>query len=112
MNMPDIGKFTKTVVFQNNTQVAQGAGYADSYSNLLTTKGYLKTNSGGRGLNAFEVTSDVTFELWVRYQSTLETNLSVKMRVVIDSVNYTVSSWEKIEEKRKYYKLIITEKRG
>jgi len=43
-----VGKMRNTVTFRKNTPAAAGAGFADSYTDLLTTRGHLKRASQGR----------------------------------------------------------------
>lgn len=102
-----IGEFNKVVAFKSNSASALGAGLADSFSTYCTTRGRLRRLSGSRGLSFGEMVGNDSFELTVRRESLLDTNLSLSNKVLIDSVTYTIDSIEKIEEKRFYYKLVI-----
>lgn len=106
-----VGGLNKVVVFRQNTPSQQGAGYVDSYSDLLTTRGALRSLSSSRGFSFGEVLQTNTHELIVRYQTALASGLRGDMKVVIDGRTFTVSTWEKIGEKKFYYKLIINEQK-
>jgi len=102
-----IGKLNKKVLFRFNIPEAKGAGFSDTYFDLLTTKGYLKRNHGSRGLALGEVDVKSNYTLWVRYQSYLESHLRNDLHVVIDGKTYTVGDWELVDEKNFYYKIIL-----
>lgn len=107
----EVGNLNKVVVFKSNTPTAKGAGSADGYATLLTTRGHLKKNSGGRGFAFAELSENNSYTLTVRFETALETALSPSVKVEIESRTYTVASWEKMGEKRFYYKIQLNEKR-
>jgi len=108
--MPEIGKFNKTITIELNTPIDQGAGAIDNWAELVSTKGSFKKSRGVRLLDSGAIFEDNIYELYLRQQSNIETNLSIlKLRVVIDTRIYTISSIEKIDEKNFYYKFIIAE---
>lgn len=104
-----IGEFTKTVVFKQNTPTTLGAGKKDAYTTLLTTKGRLKKQSGSRSLGFGDIQITNSYELLVRYQSSLATNLRADVKIEIDSKTFTIQTFEKIGEKNFYYRFIIVE---
>lgn len=103
-----VGELNRVVVFKKNTPVAQGAGNADSYATLLTTRGRLRKQSGSRSFGFGELAYDNSFELIVRYDSTLAANLSVSLKVEIDSKTYTITSHDLIDDRQQYYKMNLT----
>lgn len=102
-----VGEFDKVVAFQKNTATTLGAGKADSYATYCTTRGRLRKQNGSRGLSFGEMLQSSSFELLVRYESLLASNLRNDNKVLIDSKLYSISSYELIEEKKRYYKLTI-----
>lgn len=107
----DVGLLKKDVTFKVNTQVATGTGgFTDSYSDLLTTKGYLQKKNRGTRLETGEIVVTNAWELTVRYQSSIESNLSQSMIVEIDSRLFSVSGWEKLNERNFYYVINLYEK--
>lgn len=107
-----VGNLHKVVLFRKNTPSALGAGSVDSYSDLLTTRGSLKKLNGSRGLSFGEVFESNSYELIVRVQTLLEQNLRMDMKVVIDGRTFTLSSYDMMDEKRFYYKMILNEQRN
>ena len=107
-----VGNLHKVVLFRKNTPGTLGAGGSDSYSDLLTTRGSLKKINGSRGLSFGEVLESNSYELIVRVQTLLEQNLRTDLRVVIEGRTFTISSWDKMDEKRFYYKIILNEQRN
>ncbi len=104
----DVIRLDKVVVFKVNTPAAASTGGGvDSYSTLLTTRGNLSRRSGSKGFNAGEHAFDNSYQLVVRYQDAIYNAIRTDLKVVIDSVTYTIHSWEKIEEKRFYLKFTI-----
>lgn len=79
-------------------------GLNDVYLTLLTTRGRLRKKSGNRGLDLGLVEIKETYELICRFQSTLESNLRVDTKILIDSKTYTIASWEKVDEIKHFYK--------
>lgn len=106
----DIGKLKETVLFEFNYPPALGAGYTDSYFELLTTRGYLKKRSGQRSFETGEVINKQSFELWIRYAAYLESHLRMDLRITIKGKVYAIDTWEKIEEKNFYFKFIINQR--
>jgi hypothetical protein len=107
-----IGGLHKIVVFNKNTPAQMGAGTVDSYSTLLTTRGSLKKQSGIRGLGFGELLESNSYVMYVRYQQALEDNLRMDMKIEVEGRVFTISSYDKVEEKRFYYKLILNEQRN
>lgn len=106
----DVGALNRVVEFQANNPVTLGAGKKDVYTTLLTTRGSLKMLSAGRALSYGNIEIGKGFECVVRFQTLLESNIRPDLRVVIDDRTFTVHSWEKVGEKRFYYKFILNER--
>ena len=106
----EVGRLNKVVTFKSNTPTDKGAGAADSYATLLTTRGYLKKSSGSRGFSFGELSESSSWILITRYQQDIEDNLRMDMKLEIDGRTFTVTGWEKMEEKRFYYEIQLSEK--
>ena len=97
-----------TVVFKSNTRSATATGGGiDSYSTLVTTDGRLTQLRKDRGMGFSEVSFSGAYELIVRYQDTIFNAIRTDLKIEVDSVRYTIQSWEKMDEKRFYLKFII-----
>lgn len=102
-----IGKFDKVVAIQKNTPADQGAGALDSYSTYCTTRGYLKKTSGSRSVSFGEITGGNSYTLWVRFQTTIESNIRMDNKIIIDGRTFTIDSFELVDEEKKYYKFTL-----
>lgn len=107
----DIGLLKEIVTFKFNYPATLGAGFSDNYFDLLTTRGYLKKRTGQRSFESGEVLNKGTYELWIRYAAYLESYLRSDIKIVINSREYTIETYEKIDEQNFYFKFIINEKR-
>ena len=106
-----IGQLNKVVLFQMNIPAALGAGGKDVYVDLLTTKGYLKKKSGFKNAQFGEISSDNSYDLWIRYQPYLQSHLRIDLRIIINSRVFALESWEQVNEKNFYYRLAVNEKK-
>ena len=107
-----VGQLKEIVRFEVNYAIVLGAGYEDRYLELLTCRGYLKKLKGQRSNETGEIVNKESFELWIRYQAYIEANLNVGVKIVINGRDYTIETWERVDQKNFYYKFIINEKRG
>lgn len=105
----DIGSLNKVIVFKKNTPSTLGAGKKDSYSTLLTTRGSMKMLNGSRSLTFGDLTTRKSWEMITRYQSAIASNLSPALKVEYDGRTFTIDSWEKMGEKKFYYRFILNE---
>lgn len=105
-----VGEFTKVVTFKVNSPTTQGAGKKDAYTTLLTTRGRLRKQNGSRSLSYGDIVLTDNYELLVRYETTIASNIRPDLKIEIDSVTYTIQSVEKIGDKIFYYRFIISGK--
>lgn len=101
------------VVFKTNTPVVTATstreavttgGQNDVYTTLLTTRGRLRKKSGARGLDLGLIEDRQYYELICRFQSSLNSGLRVNGKVFVDSVEYTIQTWEVIDQINHLYK--------
>jgi len=104
-----VGQLNKVVVFKTNTPSTLGAGAADSYSTLLTTRGSLKKLSGSRSLSFGELVESNSYEMITRYQSSIASNVRMDTKIEIEGRTFTINSFEKTGEKRFYYRFVLSE---
>lgn len=97
-----VGKMRESVVFLQNTPVAKGAGYIDSYTNLLTTRGQLIDNSGSRSLSFGAVADSGSWRLICRFQTALANSLRSDTKVVINTITYTINGRPKLVDQKKH----------
>jgi hypothetical protein len=96
------------VIFKTKTPSSTSTGGGiDSYSTLLTTRGRFRKQGSNRSLSFGEMTFAGTYELIVRYQDAIFNALRTDLRVTIDSIDYTIQSWEKLNEERFYIKFLV-----
>lgn len=109
----NIGQLRSVVTFEKNTPGVKGAGFSDDYTELLNTRGRLRKRSGNRGLSFGQIMLDSGFELIVRAEDALNTALSVNpaatLRIVVDGKIYTITSYEKVEQKGFFYIFLLNE---
>lgn len=102
-----------SVVFKTNTPVITATadreavttgGQNDVYTTLLTTRGRLRKKSGARGLDFGLIENKESYELLCRFQVSLNAGLKVNGKVFVDLVEYTIQSWEVIDQIKHLYK--------
>lgn len=97
-----IGKMRESVTFRVNTPTALGAGFTDQYADLLTTRGQLVRNSSNRFLSFGEGVDSNSYTLFVRFQTTLDSNLRSDTKIVISGVTYTMNGRPELVDERKH----------
>src|SRR4029078_8106665 len=102
------GLMTKICEFKTNSRPQKGAGTGNSYSTLLSCRGYLKQQSGTRTLNNGDVEFDTSFTLITDFIQSLFNSIEADLKVLIDGITYTVDAWEKIDQKRFYLKFNLS----
>ena len=107
MAVKSIGNMREVVVFLQNTPTVAGAGYADNYSTLLTTRGQLIDKSGSRNLSYGEVANNNFMTLRCRFQTALAASLRSDTKIVIDSITYTLSTYKLVDQKKHIYEFEI-----
>ncbi len=107
VSAPHIGELRSIIRFETNDPNVLGAGMQDDYATLLTTRGKLTKLSGRRAVEGMAVMLNSDYRLIVRLQEAL--TLNNRIRVVIDNRYFTIDSIEKIDQKRFYYSLDLSE---
>lgn len=102
----------EVVVFLENTPVVKGAGFADNYATLLTTRGQLIPNSGGRSLSTGILGDTFGFTLRVRFQTALAAGLRSDTKIVIAGSTYTFSTYKLVDQRKHLYEFQITEEKN
>lgn len=109
----NIGEMRELVKFEKNTPDVKGAGFSDDYTELLNTRGRLRKKSGNRGLAFGQIALDSGWELIVRAEADLNTHLAdnpmASLRVVADNRIFTISSFEKVEQKGFFYIFLLND---
>lgn len=105
-----IGKMRDVCVLKSNATTDLGAGGLDNYVALLTTRGYLKKASGGRGVSFGDIAIGNTHTLIVRKSSQMTGSLRRDSKWEIKGRTFTINDYEEMEDPH-YYKFSLTEQR-
>lgn len=107
---PHIGKLRQSGQLQTNTPVAQGAGFKDAFTTLLTCRGRLTELRGNRAFNSAEVNINAAWEWVCRFQTAIDGVPNKKsIRWIIDGRRFTVNNYELIDHKKRYYRFTLLE---
>lgn len=111
VSRPYIGKMRQVVKMERNEPVPLGAGMKDNYVEWVSTRGLLQKMSGFRALTFGEANIENRWELFIRYQQEVENYISKSMKLIINNMFFTVETYSLIDEKQRYYHLVLNEKR-
>lgn len=100
------------VVFYINTPTPLGQGQSDDYSPDIETRGMLRKAGGNRNLQWGEISTEDSYELICRFQSALESRLASNGKVIVDGKEYTINTWEKIDQIKHVYKFKLNTEIG
>ncbi len=110
--IPTIGQMKMVLKFEQVTKTSDNTGGQDEqYDEWFTTRGYFRNK---RMYRAFETGYDEsvkTFECWVYWRNALEANISKDVRIVYESRSFAIDAFKMVDEKRRIYKLDLTEVR-
>lgn len=110
--IPTIGQMRMVLKFEQVSKSSDGTGGKnEQYDEWLTTRGYFQLK---RNYRAFETGYDEsvkTFECWVPWRSDLEANISKDVRIVYEARSFAIDTFTMVDEKRRLYKLDLTEVR-
>lgn len=98
------------VKFEHNIPTNDAAGgQVDYYSELLTTRGYLRKSNGFRNLEAGETLLNSSYVMFCRIQSALANEINETLRVLCDNRFFTIVSYEQVDQKNFMYKFRLNE---
>lgn len=107
---PHIGKLRQSGQLQTNAPIAQGAGFKDNFTTLLTCRGELTKLRGNRALDNSEVVINNAWQWICRFQTAIEGVTTKKsIRWIIDGRRFTVNDYELIDHKKRYYRFVLLE---
>jgi len=98
---------------QNNVSTAYGAGTKEYYqevSGLGDVRGRLRKLGGSRTNDFGEVTFNNRWEWVVRYEVAIENALEKSSRWVIDNRFFTIDWYELVDNRKFFYRFVLTEK--
>lgn len=98
---------------QNNSGSVYGHGtkeYFQEVSGLGDVRGRLRKLGGSRVSDFGEVTFNNRWEWIVRYETAIETALQKSSRWVIDNRFFTIESYELMDNRKFFYRFVLTEK--
>lgn len=90
---------------------SDGAGGSTAiYSKINDFWAKIKPLSGSRGIEGSAIELEQVYELWMRYEDYPPLNKKIKIR--FENRAFTIHAFQIIEEKRKYFKIIVKEDSG
>jgi hypothetical protein len=102
-----IGQMRSSVVFMSNTPIPNDSGGRDdNWNATLTTRGRLRKDTGRKLNEQGEVIFNKDYELILRYQAAIV--IDSKGKVVVNSVDYRIKDFTKIDEINHIYRLILS----
>lgn len=116
-----IGQMRSTARFQLNTPTQAATtrtdaivtgGQVDVYTDFYTTRCRLRQNSASKGLDMGFLGSNNNFEMVCRFDLNMSTLLYVNGKVYVDSVLYTIQSWEVVDQVKHWLKIQLTKQVG
>jgi head-tail adaptor len=110
--IPTIGEMKMVLKLEQVAKSADGTGGNDEgYSEWFTTRGYLRNKRNYRQFETGYDESVKTFEAWIFWRNEIEANISKDVRVLFEARSFAIDTFTLVGEKRKMYKLELTEVR-
>lgn len=116
-----IGQMRTTVIFLSNNPTTSATatreavttgGQNDVYSSSITTRGRLRKKNGNKDLALGLLSGQDSYELICRFQTAVNSILKVNGKVLVDSVEYTIQTWEVVDQVRHLYKIQLNTQVG
>jgi head-tail adaptor len=107
-----VGRLDRRVIIMANnpTPTASGGSKDGGWSSIASTRGYLRKTSGNKAASFGDIMLGSTHELFVRFQQSIKDNMRADNRILIDDERtFKVSSFEFLEEERRWIKINLTE---
>lgn len=102
----------QSATFLINNPTVLGQGQQDSYSSLLITRCRLRKKRGDRQMELGLISNQEFYEMVCRYDSVIEDNIRVDNKIIISGVQYSVTTWEKVQEKINWYIFSLAIQKG
>jgi len=110
--VPTIGQMRMVLKLEQVNKSSDGTGgQNEGYSDWFTTRGFFQVK---RNYRAFETGYDEsvkTFEAWIWWRKEIEVGLSKDVRVTYESRSFSIDTFTLVGEKRRMYKLDLSEVR-
>jgi head-tail adaptor len=109
---PTIGQMKMVLKLEQVSKSSdQTGGQNEGYSEWVTTRGFFQVK---RNYRAFETGYDgsvKTFEAWIWWRNEIEAELSKDVRIIYEARSFSIDTFTLVGEKRRMYKLDLTEVR-
>jgi head-tail adaptor len=110
--VPTIGQMKMVLKFEQvNKSSDQTGGQNEQNVDWFTTRGYFRNKRNYRKFETGYDESVKTFEAWIYWRNAIEADLSKDVRIVYEARSFAIDTFTLVEEKRKMYKLELTEVR-
>jgi head-tail adaptor len=110
--VPTIGQMKMVLKFEQVSKSSdQTGGQNEAYDEWFTTRGYFRNKRNYRQFETGYDESVKTFEAWIYWRNAIEADLSKDVRMVYEARSFAIDTFTLVNEKRKMYKLELTEVR-
>lgn len=110
--IPDIGQMKMVLKLEQVSKSSDDTGgQMEGYTDWFTTRGYFQNKRNYRQFETGYDESVKTFECWIYWRNAIEVGLSKDVRVVYEARSFSIETFTLVGEKRKMYKLELTEVR-
>jgi head-tail adaptor len=110
--VPTIGQMKMVLSFEQvSKSTDQTGGQNEGYSPWFTTRGYIQVKRNYRAFETGYDSSVKTFEAWIWWRNEIEAGLSRDVRIIYESRSFGIDTFTLLGEKRKMFKLDLTEVR-
>lgn len=97
------GELKTPIVFKKNTFTSSGSGALDSYVTFCTTRCKLTSKSANKINDKNQVVISTFYEIIVRYQTTLFSNLTGTVIAIIGNETYTIHGFDLVGNTKQFY---------
>jgi SPP1 family predicted phage head-tail adaptor len=110
--IPTIGQMNMVLKFEKVVKSSdQTGGQNEAYVDWFTTRGYFRNKRNYRQFETGYDESVKTFEAWIYWRNAIEVDLSKDVRIEFEARSFAIDMFTLVGEKRKMYKLELTEVR-
>ena len=110
--IPTIGQMKMVLKLERPAKSSDGSGgQNEQYDDWFTTRGYFRNK---RNYRAFETGYDEsvkTFEAWIFWRNEIEAGINKDVQITYEARVFSIETFTLVGEKRKMYKLELTEVR-
>lgn len=102
------GELKTPVVFKRNTFNSSGGGSLSNYQTFCTTRCKLTSKNASKVNDNKQVIISSFYEIIVRYQATLFSNMTGTVIAVIANETYTIHSFDLVDNTKQFFKIVAS----